>query len=150
MQTFLPYKSFVKSAKCLDNKRLGKQRVEAMQILDVLCSRDRLKKGWANHPAVLQWKGYEAALYSYLQDVQEEWARRGFNGVGIAEHMGRMCRSYHKLQTTMGKIPPWLGKKAFHDSHKSRLLQKNPLWYGRYKWNVPLNLEYVWPVRKEF
>ena len=36
MQTFLPYKSFVKSLNCLDNKRLGKQRVEAMQILNAI------------------------------------------------------------------------------------------------------------------
>ena len=36
MQTFLPYPSFVESAKALDNKRLGKQRVEAYQILKTL------------------------------------------------------------------------------------------------------------------
>lgn len=36
MQTFLPYKSFVKSAACLDMRRLGKQRVEAKQILMAL------------------------------------------------------------------------------------------------------------------
>lgn len=36
MQTFLPYPSFIKSAQCLDNKRLGKQRVEAYQILQIL------------------------------------------------------------------------------------------------------------------
>lgn len=35
MQTFLPYSSFEESAKCLDNKRLGKQRVEAKQILEI-------------------------------------------------------------------------------------------------------------------
>jgi len=39
MQTFLPYASFAKSAACLDNRRLGKQRVEAMQILKILPSR---------------------------------------------------------------------------------------------------------------
>ena len=32
MQTFLPYPDFWVSAKMLDDKRLGKQRVEAMQI----------------------------------------------------------------------------------------------------------------------
>lgn len=32
MNTFLPYADFQKSAQCLDNKRLGKQRVEAWQI----------------------------------------------------------------------------------------------------------------------
>ena len=36
MQTFLPYKSFTKSAQVLDYKRLGKQRVEAMQIFNAL------------------------------------------------------------------------------------------------------------------
>lgn len=36
MQTFLPYPNFVESAKCLDDKRLGKQRVECLQILNVL------------------------------------------------------------------------------------------------------------------
>ena len=36
MQTFLPYPDFERSAKVLDNKRLGKQRVEVLQILNVL------------------------------------------------------------------------------------------------------------------
>ena len=35
MQTFLPYPDFVKSAQCLDYRRLGKQRVEAKQILEI-------------------------------------------------------------------------------------------------------------------
>lgn len=36
MQTFMPYSDFEKVAQCLDNKRLGKQRVEALQIYNVL------------------------------------------------------------------------------------------------------------------
>ena len=36
MQTFLPYPDFAKSAMCLDNKRLGKQRIECLQILKAL------------------------------------------------------------------------------------------------------------------
>ena len=35
MQTFLPYSSFTESAKILDWRRLGKQRVEGMQIIKV-------------------------------------------------------------------------------------------------------------------
>jgi hypothetical protein len=61
MQTFLPYKDFKKSAKVLDNKRLGKQRVEAFQILNILLGRTKTK-GWRNHPAVLMWKGHSNAL----------------------------------------------------------------------------------------
>ena len=33
MQTFLPYPDFIASARVLDSKRLGKQRVEALQVL---------------------------------------------------------------------------------------------------------------------
>ena len=35
MQTFLPSPNFTESARILDNKRLGKQRVEAKQILQI-------------------------------------------------------------------------------------------------------------------
>lgn len=36
MQTFLPYPNFIGSAKVLDSKRLGKQRVENLQIMQAL------------------------------------------------------------------------------------------------------------------
>lgn len=54
MQTFLPYPDFELSARFLDRQRLGKQRVEAWQILNVL---EELKipgrtPAWRNHPAV--------------------------------------------------------------------------------------------------
>ena len=61
MQTFLPYKDFTQSLSQLDNKRLGKQRVETKYILDLLMQRTD-KKGYANHPIVHMWKGYESAL----------------------------------------------------------------------------------------
>jgi len=48
VNTFLPHADFVKSAESLDNKRLGKQRVEAWQILQALRGNT---KGWVNHPA---------------------------------------------------------------------------------------------------
>ena len=36
MQTFLPYPNFVASARALDTKRLGKQRVDTRQIQNAL------------------------------------------------------------------------------------------------------------------
>ena len=41
MQTFLPYSDFIKTARCLDYKRLGKQRVEAKRILEINIVRTR-------------------------------------------------------------------------------------------------------------
>lgn len=44
MQTFLPYADFSMSAKCLDYRRLGKQRVEAMQILNAIRGEKKVGK----------------------------------------------------------------------------------------------------------
>lgn len=70
MQTFLPYPDITLSAAVLDYKRLGKQRVEAMQILNALAG---LKRGWTNHPAVRMWRGYEDGLAAYHDACISEW-----------------------------------------------------------------------------
>ncbi|GAA3827626.1 pyrimidine dimer DNA glycosylase/endonuclease V [Nocardioides panacisoli] len=44
MQTFLPYADFARSARSLDPKRLGKQRVEALQVVRALTTAGY---GWA-------------------------------------------------------------------------------------------------------
>lgn len=59
-----------KSAKCLDDKRLGKQRVEAWQIL---------KGDFQNHPASKMWRGCQAALITYIDAITSEWVSRGFD-----------------------------------------------------------------------
>ena len=50
MQTFLPYPDFKQSAACLDYRRLGKQRVEGVQILKKILGEKSLNgkpyKGW--------------------------------------------------------------------------------------------------------
>ena len=48
MQTFLPFPDFQQSAAVLDHVRLGKQRVEALQILRALVIPEY---GWQSHPA---------------------------------------------------------------------------------------------------
>ena len=58
------------SVKCLDYRRLGKQRVEAMQILKAL---GNPSYGWQNHPAVKMWRGYEEALKFYMNMCILEW-----------------------------------------------------------------------------
>ena len=78
MQTFLPYRDFRKSFSILDYRRLGKQRVEAHQILNVLLERTDTK-GWRNHPITKMWKGYEDALKMYFNLCVEEWVSRGYN-----------------------------------------------------------------------
>src|SRR5436190_17613320 len=75
MQTFLPVADFEESARLLDSPRLGKQRVETLQILRALELPDY---GWANHPAVLMWRGRTPALVAYGLAMVRVWRERGF------------------------------------------------------------------------
>jgi hypothetical protein len=150
MQTFLPYADFERSTRALDPKRLGKQRVETLQILRALT---RTGYGWAHHPAVLMWKGFEEALGRYGFTCCEVWTERGF-GDTVAATMTvdlraagiRDVRTQSALAAA-GALPPWLGDEALHRSHQSSLLRKDPDAYGPLFPDVPDDLPYVWPVR---
>lgn len=144
MQTFLPYPSFRLTAKCLDYRRLGKQRLEAWQILNIITGKS---EGWKNHPAVNMWRGYDSALKIYLLIICQEWKSRGYQD-SILEKL----LTEYKVPITVKDInnsiaPKWLGNKAFHNSHKSNLLRKDPIYYKKFKWKITNNLPYFWPVR---
>ena len=76
MNTFLPYADFESSAACLDNKRLGKQRLECYQLL--MLTIDPTKTGWRRHPAAMMWHNHETSLVGYFLFCCIEWKRRGF------------------------------------------------------------------------
>ena len=73
VQTFLPYPDFAKTAAVLDERRLGKQRVETLQILRAI---HIPTYGWQHHPAVRMWRGYEQALVTYGVAMCREWVAR--------------------------------------------------------------------------
>lgn len=153
MQTFLPYENFQQCAKVLDKKRCWKQVVEAKQILCTLKSpnlpeswiksKSYQKQRWINHPAVQMWKGYEYALMGYYN-------------IFLA-----YCLEVHKIKTKLPFLeiftdgtyikPWWLGVEKLHQSHRSRLIEKNYNFYitefsfGDYKFN---NGNYFWPVNE--
>lgn len=131
MQTFLPYPDFEKTARILDFRRLGKQRAEALTLLRCL----DVPNGWVHHPAVKMWRGYEDALKAYLNACIDEWVRRGYiNNMKKMEHAPNP------------KMPPWLGDPAFHRSHQSNLIRKDPDYYRPLFPGVPDDLPYVWPT----
>lgn len=138
LNTFLPFPSFEESARVIDTKRLGKQRVEAMQLLNVLS--DPQRKGWRNHPATKMWRGYERALCVYALAVCSEWTSRGFKDTvadNIRERIGQFPDT---------GMPPWLGNPGFHAAHRSSLLRKDPEFYKQFGWTEPDDLPYIWPA----
>src|SRR5690348_13513258 len=74
MQTFLPYPDFARSATVLDTARLGKQRVETLQVLRAL---ELGEYGWRSHPVVRMWRGRTPALVAYGLATVRAWQDRG-------------------------------------------------------------------------
>jgi hypothetical protein len=148
MQTFLPYPNIWSSARCLDNKRLGKQRVECKQILialgiDVGEHRGNPQSRWRNHPAVRMWRGHEQQLAEYGWIMCRRWTMRGFRDT-LADQFRAVA-----MQLTPMPSPNWLGYDRLHASHRSNLLRKDPIHYGQFGWRETPDLPYWWPVDKE-
>lgn len=135
VNTFLPHPDYVKSAKDLDNKRLGKQRVEAYQILKANLG---LTQGWKNHPAAIMWRGYEGALCQYAIAICDEWILRGFKD-SIKSQVTQIMES---LPEETFEKPWWLGIPELHESHQSNLRRKDPV---HYTYGITDDLSYKWP-----
>ena len=148
MQSFLPFPDFRATAAVLDPRRLGKQRVEALQILRGLTVEGY---GWRHHPAVKMWAGYEEALVRYGLDICEAWTglgRADTCSLTLVQDARGSCglttiRSQEALSRA-GELPPWLGLEELHRSHRSALLRKDPEYYGQV-FDEPADLPYVWP-----
>lgn len=150
MQTFLPFADFARTASVLDRQRLGKQRVETLQIMKALTG---AASGWANHPAVRMWRGFDCALVRYHEAICDEWTGRGYadtcldklldiHDVACVGH----CQSLQDHPVDLFG-PSWLDDPDFHRSHRSNLLRKDPIHYGPlFEDGLPSNLEYVWPA----
>jgi Pyrimidine dimer DNA glycosylase len=152
VQTFLPYADFERSARSLDQRRLGKQRVEGLQVLRGLT---REGYGWRHHPAVKMWRGRLEALGRYTLTCCEVWVERGFGDsvattvlAELAEAGVAPVRDQADLATE-GLLPWWLGLEDFHRSHQSALLRKDPAFYRAEFGDVPVDLPYVWPSPEE-
>lgn len=139
----------------MDNPRLGKQRVETLQVMQVLLRlrwdnaasviRAFVPKGWRTHPVVLMWQGYEVSLATYQEAVCAEWTGRGFADTCRDKTRGLISVARSQGHESTG-TPPWLGDAALHRSHQSNLIRKDPQIYVPLFPGVPDDLPYVWPV----
>lgn len=146
MQTFLPFPGFARSAEALDGPRLGKQRVEVLQVLRAL---ELPEYGWSGHPAVAMWRGRTPALVCYGLACVREWTSRGHadtTAAQVAEFAPETADASQEELAVSGQLPSWLGGRALHRSHRSNLLRKDPAHYGpRFEAGLPDDLDYVWP-----
>lgn len=138
MQVFLPYPDFKKSLESLDNKRLGKQRVETYQLIAGLEGRPTktgkpYSKGRVNHPISQMFRDNLPALKQYLNDSIDVWVARGKNNT--------MQKEVIEEEIVM---PHWFGNEEFHRSHRANLLRKDAEYYGAHGWSDDSTLPYRW------
>jgi hypothetical protein len=148
VQTFLPYPDMLRSARCLDDRRLGKQRVEALQVLRALTWPGY---GWQHHPAVNMWRGFEVAVSTYGLTMCQVWVDLGradtcaatittdLRSAGLGGPV-----SEEDLDATL--LPPWWGDPRLHSSHQASLVRKDPTFYRPQFPDVDPEMPYWWPV----
>lgn len=150
MQTFAPMgRDLTAGFDILDYRRLGKQRVEAWQILNVLRGVDndgypKHHKGWVSHPATRLWEGRTAGLAYYGVLCCQMWRRKGYRD-GLLHRFNEVYELYSEFEDP--SPPIWLDWIA--DSHKSNLIRKDPEYYGPiWPW-IPDDMPYYWPIEEK-
>jgi hypothetical protein len=143
----LPVPDFKECARILDKKRVWKQVIEAKVILNVLNSKWQKANltvdnchlpPWQNHPVTRMWRGYEGLLTIYYNTFLKEC---------INERQIRV-KAYSEiiLPSTVHQLPSWMSDERLYSSHRSNLLRKDSVYYGKFGWLEDDKQSYFWPV----
>ena len=162
MQTFLPLAdSYAASVSVLDQQRLGKQRVETMQLVTAITGwafpsereiaagrtpgeifQRGPARGWQRHPAALMWKNDVFALLAYQAATCAEWTSRGYVDTCL-EKTALLVAAARPLSRRLR--PSWWGDDRVHASHRANLVRKLPERYSRLWPEVEPVDGYFWP-----
>ena len=135
--TFLPYPNYIRSVQCLDYKRLGKQRLECKQIIEILEGKDSRYK---NHSAVKMWIGYTNSLKYYSNCCINEWISRDYKNTMLKYNVDYQ-----------NDDPWWIGDVNFHRAMRARLIEKDRNFYlPKFPKDEGFNDgKYFWPVMED-
>jgi len=147
--TFLPYPDIERSLRTLDKRRLGKQRLEAKQIIGALEGegfREGIRgefRGWVNHPATKMWEGCLPLLKKYYNASLVIWEERGGKN--------KILQPLEIDSETDLKTPWWWGWEPLHESHKAALVRKDSNYYSDLlpPDSIYLTLGYTWPHKHD-
>lgn len=118
-------------AKRLDPKRLGKQRVEAFQIIKVLINKST---GHSNHPCTKMWQEHLDGLKYYTNCMIDEWISRGYKNTML---------KYDNVDAS--SLPWWYSNKQIHYANMASLVRKDPNYYTSFTYpSVYDKFGYIW------
>lgn len=157
MQTFLPYLDFRISAMTLDHKRLGKQRVEALQLLQAF---NDLANRWRNHPVFRMWYMNRGLLAAYGIAMCNHWTALGYSDNcknRIIEALP--CDTLRQFAITYATTgidslppeyvkPPWMGLNEYNiqSEYRAILLEKKFEYYGKLNWDEDPKEKMTYPL----
>ncbi len=121
-------------AQNLDRKRLGKQRVEAYQVLNIITGKTDTK-GFTNHPLCKMWYGFDKGLMYYINCMIDEWVKRGYKNT---------MKKYDDVCSD--DLPWWYTNKQIQYANMASLVRKEPEYY-KLKFIYPDKYEsygYIW------
>lgn len=134
VNTFILTNSPKECMKLLDYRRLGKQRVEAYQIINVI--EDQTQQGWKNHPAAKMWKDHVNGLKYYFNCAVDEWVSRGYKNT---------MKKYDIPDNSESELPWWYQNVQLQKSHRASLLRKNPEFYEKlFEKDIYYTRGYIW------
>lgn len=135
MQTFVPEATPEEIAVTLDRQRLGKQRVEVLQILRAITGGSH---GWRNHPATVMWADNPGGLAHYGVTLCRHWVGLGYKDTCLDKISSIVTPDPEDM-------PWWWANELVMLSHRSNLVRKAPEFYAGMWPDVPRNLPYMWP-----
>jgi hypothetical protein len=96
------------------------------------------------------------ALYLYIEEMVEEWKRRGYKSTIGDKAKATMMRALDLGILTEHYVnPSWISNfdqfKEIASSHRLALLNKDYEWYSQFGWpedpgHRPETYDYIWPV----
>lgn len=119
MNTFITSYNLNENFKKLDQKRVFKQVLEGVQLLDGIVNN---KKSWELHPARLMWRKNPGALFAYIKFAWEECKNRK---IAVNSKLYLSAETLYLTKVgddyTKEQFPLWWGRQDIAASHRSRL-----------------------------
>ncbi len=149
MITYITHIKFGDTARALDDRRLGHQRLEAWQVFDGLT----MGREDRSEPVFRMWQGHEFALAVYGMILCNEWLHvRGCADKGF----WKFCNAVRDMRNDdpgfTYEPPPWFGDRDVMRSHRSTLMRKQAEGlvtgrdYIKMFRGTPRSMPYIWPI----
>ena len=140
----------------LDYRRLGKQRIEAKQIIESL---ENNSLGWSKHPATLSFSKNIDSLKAYYNICIQEWINRGYkcnmkiyDEIDESKYSPLICEFDGKKaifhEDNEKSYPKFVSFPPYFYAHRASLYRKNNNFYSSK--NFPeeyLEKGYFWPSK---